>query len=157
MYLEGMQIYYSHNFFTYTFRVHCWFFFLILETESDRAHACVSGVGEMGRGRERILSRFHAQWGAQYRAQSQHPEIMTRAEIRVEQSTDWTTHMPPIVDFLNPFYLYWHCVLSSLGHMGVQGEYVQESRQRAHNHGWRTVDVQLMIMGRKGDLLDVMF
>ena len=43
--------------------------FFIYSRESEQ--------GQEGRGRERISSRLPAEHGAQCRAQSQHPEIMT--------------------------------------------------------------------------------
>ena len=54
-------------------------------------------MGKRGRGRER--SRPSSEQGAQFRAQSQDPEIMTWAEGR--NLTEWATSHPLKIKFLN--------------------------------------------------------
>ena len=52
------------------------FFFNLREREREHTHPSMSGGG-VKRGRERISSRLHAWHGAQCRAQSHNPEIMS--------------------------------------------------------------------------------
>ena len=76
------------------------YFFCFFERERERA--CIymrapvqtrKGGGERQREKEKILSRSHAQHGAQHSAWSHNPEIMPRAEIK-RRSTDWATQAP---------------------------------------------------------------
>lgn len=58
--------------------VHFFILFYVFK-KREGAHTC---AGEEGRGREGILSRLHTHCGAQCKAQSHDPEIVTRAEVK---------------------------------------------------------------------------
>jgi len=62
------------------------FFFFFFKREGERGE----WVGEG----ERLLNRLHAQRGAQHRARSHNPEIMTWAEIKSRCLTSWATRRP---------------------------------------------------------------